>query len=90
LIYKFENFSLDRNRRELRRGSELISIEPQVFEFLEFLITNCERVVSNDDLIKAVWGVGSFRRNMFSRCTQLMQSDPVGSGFVDSLARPSD
>ena len=29
---------LDTNRRELRRGDELISVEPQVFDLLEFLI----------------------------------------------------
>ena len=55
LIFRFENFSLDGGRRELRRGSELISIEPQVFDVLEFLIVNRQRVVSSDDLIKAVW-----------------------------------
>jgi len=55
LIFRFENFSLDGDRRELRRGSEIISIEPQVFDVLEFLIANRQRVVSNDDLIKKVW-----------------------------------
>ena len=55
MIYKFENFSLDHNRRELRRDSEIIPVEPQVFDVLEFLIINRARVVSNDDLIKVVW-----------------------------------
>jgi TolB-like protein len=55
LIYRFENFSLDCDRRELRRGSEILAVEPQVFDVLEFLIANRNRVVSNDDLIKAVW-----------------------------------
>ena len=55
MIYRFEDFSLDGDRRELRRGSEIVAIEPQVFDVLEFLIVNRERVVSNDDLIQAVW-----------------------------------
>ncbi len=55
MIYRFEDFSLDHARRELRRGGEIISVEPQVFDVLEFLIVNRERVVSNDDLIKGVW-----------------------------------
>ena len=55
MIYRFEDFSLDGDRRELRRGSEIVAIEPQVFDVLEFLIVNRERVVSNDDLIRAVW-----------------------------------
>ena len=55
LIYRFEDFSLDGDRRELRRGGEIVAVEPQVFDVLEFLITNRERVVSNDDLIQAIW-----------------------------------
>jgi TolB-like protein len=55
LIYRFEDFSLDHHRRELRRGSEIISVEPQVFDVLEYLIVNRNRVVSNEDLIKEVW-----------------------------------
>jgi TolB-like protein/Tfp pilus assembly protein PilF len=56
LIYLFEDFQLDTDRRELRRGSVLISIEPQVFDLLKFLIDNRDRVVSKDDLIGSVWG----------------------------------
>jgi DNA-binding winged helix-turn-helix (wHTH) protein len=55
LIYRFEDFSLDSDRRELRRGGEIVAIEPQVFDILEFLIVNRERVVGNGDLIRAVW-----------------------------------
>jgi pimeloyl-ACP methyl ester carboxylesterase len=52
----FENQILDLNRRELRRGSDLISLEPQVFDLLTYLMQNRDRVVSRDDLIASVWG----------------------------------
>lgn len=55
MIYRFEDFSLDGGRRELRRGDEIVAIEPQVFDVLEFLIVNRARVVSSDDLLRAVW-----------------------------------
>jgi DNA-binding winged helix-turn-helix (wHTH) protein len=51
-----ENHVLDVDRRELRRGEELITVEPQVFDLLVFLVQNRDRVVSKDDLIEAVWG----------------------------------
>jgi TolB-like protein/Tfp pilus assembly protein PilF len=54
-MYEFENFLLDPERHELRRGARVIPIEPQVFDILEYLIRNRERVVSKDDLIEAVW-----------------------------------
>jgi TolB-like protein/DNA-binding winged helix-turn-helix (wHTH) protein/Tfp pilus assembly protein PilF len=56
VVYLFGAYSLDSARRELRRGNHLVAIEPQVFDILEFLICNRERVVSKDDLIAAVWG----------------------------------
>jgi TolB-like protein len=53
--YLFGEYGLDTDRRELRRGSELVSIGPQGFDVLIYLIINRERVVSKDDLIDAVW-----------------------------------
>jgi adenylate cyclase len=55
LLYSFEDFSLDTARRELRRGNALVSLQRQVFDVLEYLIRNRERVVSKDDLLAAVW-----------------------------------
>lgn len=55
MLYSFETYALDRDRRELRRGSELIGLEPQVFDLLVFLIENRDRVVTKDDLIASVW-----------------------------------
>lgn len=56
MLYCFDDLSLDTDRRELRRESESIPIAPQVFDLLQYLIENRERVVSKDDLIKGVWG----------------------------------
>jgi TolB-like protein len=54
--FVFADFVLDTDRRELCRGSESISVEPQVFDLLVHLMENRERVVSKDDLIASVWG----------------------------------
>ena len=48
--------SLDTGRRELRRGFELVAVEPQVFDLLVYLVRNHDRLVSKDDLIASVWG----------------------------------
>lgn len=53
--YFFGEYGLDTDRRELRRGSGLVSIGPQGFDVLIYPISNRERVVSKDDLIEAVW-----------------------------------
>jgi TolB-like protein/cytochrome c-type biogenesis protein CcmH/NrfG len=48
--------TLDTGRRELRRGFELVAVEPQVFDLLVYLVRNHDRLVSKDDLIASVWG----------------------------------
>ena len=53
--YIFENYAFDTDRRELHRGKDVVSIGPQVFDVLDYLIRNRERVVSKDELIKAIW-----------------------------------
>src|SRR5258705_653115 len=53
--YLFEDYSLNTERRELHRGVDAVSITPQVFDLLDYLIRNRDRVVSKDDLIRAVW-----------------------------------
>ncbi|MCK1307660.1 winged helix-turn-helix domain-containing tetratricopeptide repeat protein [Bradyrhizobium sp. 45] len=53
--YLFENFAFDTDRRELHREADVVSIAPQVFDLIDYLIRNRERVVTKDDLIKAIW-----------------------------------
>ena len=54
--YLFGDFTLDLARHELRRGSEPVAVEPQVFDLLVYLVQNRHRVVSKDDLVANVWG----------------------------------
>src|SRR5262245_10625376 len=53
--YLFEDYALDANRRELCRRGDVVRLEPQAFDLLEYLIRNRERVVSRDDLIASIW-----------------------------------
>ena len=52
----FGDCVLDPDRRELRRGPEVVAMGPQVFDLLLFLVEQRDRVVSRDDLLEAVWG----------------------------------
>ena len=61
--FLFHDHVLDADRRELRRGADLIAVEPQVFDLLLYLLRNRDRVVSKDDLIASVWR-GGLRPNM--------------------------
>jgi len=54
--FNFDNHILDTDRRELRRGAELVAMQPQVFDLLVHLLKHRDHVVSRDDLIALVWG----------------------------------
>jgi TolB-like protein len=54
LRFLFEDYALDTDLRELQRGAAVVSVTPQVFDLLDYLIRNRGRVVSKD-LINAIW-----------------------------------
>jgi DNA-binding winged helix-turn-helix (wHTH) protein/tetratricopeptide (TPR) repeat protein len=56
LLYIFDNYVLDPDRRELRSGTTVVAMEPQVFDLLVHLIRHREHVVSRDELIESIWG----------------------------------
>jgi TolB-like protein/cytochrome c-type biogenesis protein CcmH/NrfG len=56
LLFLFADCELDTDRRELRRGSQPVAVEPQVLDVLIYLLRNTGRVVTKDDLIASVWG----------------------------------
>lgn len=55
MAFVFEDFVLDHERRELRRGADVVAVEPKVFDLLVHLVANRQRVIAKDDLIDAVW-----------------------------------
>jgi DNA-binding winged helix-turn-helix (wHTH) protein len=56
LLYIFDNYALDPDRRELRSGATVVAMEPQAFDLLVHLIRRREHVVSRDELIESIWG----------------------------------
>jgi TolB-like protein len=74
-VYRFEDYRLDTDRRELRRGGDPVAVEPQVFDLLEYLIRNRDRVVGKDDLIAGVWSGGVVSEStLSSRITAARQA----------------
>ena len=55
-IFRFDAFSVDMRRAELRKGDEVVHVEPLVFDLLAFLAARPGRVYSRDQLLQEVWG----------------------------------
>jgi TolB-like protein/DNA-binding winged helix-turn-helix (wHTH) protein/Tfp pilus assembly protein PilF len=54
-LYKFGEFSLDAQSRILKRGGATAPLTPKAFDALLLLVQNAGRIVTKDELIKAVW-----------------------------------
>jgi adenylate cyclase len=87
LHYVFEDFALDTERRELRRGDAAVAVEPQVFDLLAYLIENRQRVVSRDDLITHVWDGRIVSESALARCINGARNAIGDSGEAQRLIK---
>ena len=51
----FGEYSLHPDLFELRHCDSIVELEPQVFNLLNYLAANRDRVISKDELIEVVW-----------------------------------
>jgi TolB-like protein/Tfp pilus assembly protein PilF len=54
-LYRFADLELDTSRYQIRRGSEVLAVQPQVFDVLLYLVAHHDRIVSKDELLEKVW-----------------------------------
>jgi DNA-binding winged helix-turn-helix (wHTH) protein len=87
VLYLFEDYALDTERRELRRDQALVAIEPKVFDLLAFVIENRQRVVSRDDLIARVWDGRIVSESALARCINGARSAIGDNGEAQRLIK---
>ena len=54
--YRFGEYRINSAQRELWRGDERITLPPQVFDFLAYLVEHHDRAVGREEIVAAVWG----------------------------------
>lgn len=54
-IYRFADLELDTSRFQVRRGSEALAVQPQVFDVLYYLVAHHDRIVLKEELLDKVW-----------------------------------
>lgn len=55
-VYRFGQFVLDPRKRTLSRASSAVPLTPKAFDLLLFLAQNPNRLVTKEELLRAVWG----------------------------------
>jgi adenylate cyclase len=54
-MFQFEGFTLDIARRSLRAADRAVQLRPKSLEVLRYLVENADRLVTKEELIKAIW-----------------------------------
>jgi DNA-binding winged helix-turn-helix (wHTH) protein len=60
LVLRFEGFTLDPARFELRRGETSVPLAPQPFDLLWLLASRPGALVGRDEIRRALWDGGTF------------------------------
>jgi adenylate cyclase len=54
-MFRFEGFTLDVRRSCLRAADREVELRPKSFEVLHYLVENADRLVTKEEIIKAIW-----------------------------------
>ena len=54
-VFRFEGFTLDAGRRELRRGAATVDLRPKCLDLLTCLLRRAGQVVTKNELMEQVW-----------------------------------
>jgi serine/threonine-protein kinase len=68
MIYSFDSFTIDTSRRVLLQGAQVLPLTPRIFDTLVYLVEHCDRVVTKEELLRAIWP------NVFVEENNLVQS----------------
>jgi predicted ATPase/DNA-binding winged helix-turn-helix (wHTH) protein len=89
VLFSFDEFVLDLDRFELRRGDEPLAAEPQVLELLAHLLHHRDRVVTKEELFTEVWDGRIVSDSALSRAVRevrrLLGDSAAESRFVRTL-----
>ncbi len=85
MIWRFEPFELDEERRELRLHDREVLVEPLVFDLLAELVRNRDRVVSKDELFDRVWAGAIVTEGSLQRAVSLARSALRTGNLADAI-----
>lgn len=80
MAYRFGDCELSVETRELRVAGLPRAVEPRVFDLLSLLIARRDRVVSQDELVAAIWGGRIVSDSAISACVSAARSAIGDSG----------
>jgi TolB-like protein/DNA-binding winged helix-turn-helix (wHTH) protein len=87
MIYTFGDFRINTAKRELRRGADIVELEPRSYELLVFFIEHRDQALSKDELQDGVWGTIVTDSAMTRSIMKLRQSLGDSDGSIIKTVR---
>lgn len=90
-VLHFGDFTLDARRFELRRGTDLLHLQPKTFDLLLHLLRHADRVVEKDELLAAVWPGVVVTEHSLTRCIKdlrkALDDDAGAPRYIETVAK---
>src|SRR5262249_46606610 len=99
-MLQFEGYTLDFARSSLRTAERNVQLRPKALEVLRYLVENADRLVTKEELIKAVWPNVTVTEEVLTHCvsevrqaigdnrqTIIATVPPRGSRFAAPVSR---
>ena len=55
MLFRINRCIVDTTAFELRRGDEIVAVQPQVFDLLLLLLENRHRLVTKEEIFQSIW-----------------------------------
>jgi len=85
-LYRFDGFEMNPSGRVLARNNVPVPLSPKAFDLLTFLVLNPGRVITKDELLKAVWPDSFVEEgNLAQHVSGLRKALGDRSGFIATI-----
>ena len=72
-VFKFEDVEVRESEYSLTRAGETVAVEPTAFRVLIYLLRNAGRLVTEDEMIEAVWQGSAVSDNSLTRAVATLR-----------------
>lgn len=85
--FVFGEWELDTGLYELRHNGRPQKVEPQVYDFLRFLVSNSDRVVGKDEMVEEIWGGRIVTESTIATCLKAARQAVGDDGRAQRLIK---
>ena len=78
-MFRFDGFTLDIARNALRTADREVALRPKTFELLRYLVENPDRLVTKEELLKAIWPKVPVTDQVLTHCVSEVR-EAIGDG----------